>query len=82
MTDLTTHDKILEQVGLYHLNNEKFQDKFNKCNNIFVLGHGGTFTLKDAGEFGTRCDIKLPLNLSDDPADTHGPLPIEASDRF
>jgi len=47
-----------------------------------VLGHGGTITLEDAGEFGTRCIIKLPLNLSDDPADTHGPLPIEPSDRF
>ena len=31
MTDLTTHDQILEQVELYHLNNEKFEDKFNKA---------------------------------------------------
>ena len=31
MTDLTTHDQILEQIELYHLNNEKFEDKFNKA---------------------------------------------------
>jgi hypothetical protein len=31
MTDLTTHDQILEQIELYHQNNEKFEDKFNKA---------------------------------------------------
>ena len=30
-TELSTHDQILEQIEIYHLNNEKFQDKFNKA---------------------------------------------------
>lgn len=31
MTNLTTHDKILEQIDIYHMNNEKFEEKFNKA---------------------------------------------------
>jgi hypothetical protein len=31
MTELTTHDQILEQIEIYHQNNEKFQEKFNKA---------------------------------------------------
>jgi len=30
-SELTTHDQILEQIEIYHLNNEKFEDKFNKA---------------------------------------------------
>lgn len=30
-SELTTHDQILEQVEIYHLNNEKFEEKFNKA---------------------------------------------------
>jgi len=47
-----------------------------------VLGHGGTIALWDGDEGGTRCEIRLPLEHSDDPADTHGPSEIEPSDRF
>lgn len=30
-SELTTHDQILEQIEIYHLNNEKFEEKFNKA---------------------------------------------------
>lgn len=30
-SELTTHDEILEQIEIYHLNNEKFEEKFNKA---------------------------------------------------
>ena len=30
MTQLTIHDQILEQIDIYHSNNEKFEEKFNK----------------------------------------------------
>lgn len=30
-TELSTHDQILEQIEIYHLNNEKFEEKFNKA---------------------------------------------------
>jgi hypothetical protein len=29
--ELSTHDQILEQIEIYHLNNEKFEEKFNKA---------------------------------------------------
>ncbi len=45
----------------------------------FVQSHGGTITLSPAPEQGTICEIKIPLERSNDPADTHGPLPIEPS---
>ena len=44
-----------------------------------VQSHGGTINLSPAPEQGTICEIKIPLERSDDPADTHGPLPIEPS---
>ena len=44
----------------------------------FVQSHGGTITLSPA-EQGTICEIKIPLERPNDPADTHGPLPIEPS---
>ena len=44
-----------------------------------VQSHGGTIMLSPAPEQGTICAIKIPLERSDDPADTHGPLPIEPS---
>jgi len=31
MTDISTHDQILEQIDIYHQNNEKFSEKFNKA---------------------------------------------------
>lgn len=31
MNELTTHEQILEQIELYHVNNEKFEDKGNKA---------------------------------------------------
>lgn len=30
-SELTIHDQILEQIEIYHLNNEKFEEKFNKA---------------------------------------------------
>lgn len=31
MNELNTHEQILEQIDLYHVNNEKFADKGNKA---------------------------------------------------
>jgi len=30
-SELSTHDQILEQIEIYHHNNEKFEEKFNKA---------------------------------------------------
>ena len=31
MNELSTHEMILEQIDLYHVNNEKFAEKNNKA---------------------------------------------------
>lgn len=31
MNELNTHEMILEQIDLYHVNNEKFEAKMNKA---------------------------------------------------
>ncbi len=31
MNELNTHEQILEQIDLYHVNNEKFESKGNKA---------------------------------------------------
>jgi len=31
MNELNTHEQILEQIDLYHINNEKFGEKGNKA---------------------------------------------------
>ena len=46
-SELTTHDQILEQIEIYHLNNEKFEEKFNKA--------AGTRARKALNEIGKLC---------------------------
>ena len=31
MNELTVHEQIIEQMQIYHVNNEKFQEKSNKA---------------------------------------------------
>jgi signal transduction histidine kinase len=47
-----------------------------------VHEHNGSIELQSVDGGGTRCEITLPLNRDDDPADTRGPSTIEQSNRF
>tara|TARA_B100000700_G_C14999227_1_gene835452 strand:- start:796 stop:972 length:177 start_codon:yes stop_codon:yes gene_type:complete len=47
---MTTHEQILEQIEIYHADNQKFDEKFNKA--------AGTRARKALNEISKLCKVR------------------------